>query len=312
MNRVQSMMKAIVAPRAGGHDSLVLTEVPVPEIGADEVLVRVRTVGVGVHDRWFMPRDATFPYPIGIEAAGIIEKVGEAVTCSQPGDRVMFVSSMQPKGGVWAEFAAVAERALVPLPDELDLVRAAALPVAGGTALGSIQLLGLEPGATVFMAGASGAIGTLAIQMARARGSRVAASASARNHDYLRSLGVELAVDYRGPEWVEQVRAWVPGGVDAALAIQPGTGTDSMRVVRDGGTLVTVSGDQLTPERGIRVAQVMAGPDTPAELARLAAEVVSGRLHVEVEYVYPFERGVEALEKTETRRARGKVVLTLE
>lgn len=305
-------MKAIVAPQAGHLDALTLMDVPVPEIDSGEALVRIEAIGVGLHDRWFMPATAQFPYPIGIEASGIVESVGEAVTRVQPGDRVMFVSSAQPKGGVWAEFAAVPEHALVPIPDALDAVRAAALPVAGGTAMESVRLLGLEPGGTVFMAGASGAIGTLAIQLARARGSRVAASASPRNHDYLRSLGAELAVDYRDPDWDAQVRGWAPGGVDAALAIQPGTGAGCMRVVRGGGRVVIVSGDQLAPERQVEVVQVMMGPDAPAALAVLAGEVASGRLHVEVEQVYPFERGVEALEKTETRRARGKTVLTLE
>jgi NADPH:quinone reductase-like Zn-dependent oxidoreductase len=287
-------------------------DVPVPEIDAGEVLVRIRTIGVGNHDRWFMPENARYPYPIGIEAAGIIEEVGETASRFSPGDRVIFTSSMQPKGGVWAEFAAVAEQALVHVPDGLDFVRAAALPVAGGTALRSLRLLDLGPTETVFMAGASGAIGTLAIQLARSRGCRVAASASTPNHDYLRSLGAELAVDYRDPDWVEQVQAWMPAGVDGALAIQPGTSIDSMRVVRDGGAIVTVSGDRFVPERGIRVAMVAGGDDSKAELAHLAAEVASGRIHVEVERVYPFEQGIEALEKTETRRARGKVVLTLE
>lgn len=304
-------MQAIVAPRAGDRNPPFLTEVPIPGIDHDEVLVRVRAIGVGVHDRWFMPEHARFPYPIGIEGAGVVEEVGGSVTRFGPGDRVMFVSSMQPKGGVWAEFAAVAEQALVLLPDGLDFVQAAALPVAGGTALRSMPLLDLAVTDTVFMAGASGAIGTLAIQLARGRGCRVAASASARNHDYLRSLGAELSVDYRDPDWVEQVRTWMPEGVDAALAIQPGTGVASVQVVRDGGTVVTVSGDQVAPEREIRVAQVMGSADTRSELAELAAGVAAGRVHVEVERTYPFEDGVEALEKTETRRARGKVVLTL-
>jgi NADPH:quinone reductase-like Zn-dependent oxidoreductase len=304
-------MKAIVVARAGALDSLSLIDVPVPEIDDGEVLVRIEAIGVGVHDRWFMPENARFPYPIGIEAAGTIEKAGEEVTRFRPGDRVMFINSTQPKGGVWAEFSVVPERAVIPLPDALDFVRAAALPVAGGTALASIRLLGLEPGDTVFMAGASGAIGTLAIQLARSRTCRVAASASTRNHDYLRSLGAELAVDYREPDWVEQVRGWMPGGVDAALAIQPGTGTECMRAVRDGGKVVTVSGDRLSAERRIEVEQVIVGPDMRTDLAEMAGEVASGRIYVEVERIYPFERGVEALEKTETRHARGKVVLTL-
>lgn len=305
------MMKAFVAPRAGTQDPLVQMVIPVPEIDDGEVLVRIRAIGVGLHDRWFMPKDVKFPYPIGIEAAGTIERCGGAVTRVSPGDRVMFVSSLQAKGGTWAEFAVVSESALIRLPDALDFVRAAALPVAGGTALKAMHLFDLGSAATVFMAGASGAIGTLAIQLAKAHGARVAASASAGNGDYLRSLGVELAVDYRDPAWIAQVHAWMPGGIDAALAIQPGTADDCMGLLRDGGTIVVVSGDPPAPARGIEITQVVAGPDVGADLGKLAVDVAAQRIRVEVEAVYPFERGVQALEKTETRHARGKVVLTL-
>ena len=292
-------------------DSLALMDVPVPAISDNEVLVRIKAIGVGIQDRWFVPRDVSSPYVIGIEAAGTIEKTGHAVTDYQPGDPVMFTSSMQPKGGVWAEFAAVRAAALIRIPEGLSFIQAAALPVPGSTALESMKLLDLKSGDSVFMAGASGAIGTLTIQLAKLLGCRVAASASAKNHNYMRSLGAEKTVDYHDPDWVGQIREWRPGGVEAALAIQPDTGIDCLQVVKDGGRVVTVSGDHVPSERGIHVAQVMAGPETKTKLAHLASEVASGHLHVEIEQVYPFERGIEALEKTETRHARGKLILTL-
>lgn len=304
-------MKAIGIREARQPNQLSLMDIPVPEADENEVLVRIKAIGVGVHDRWFMPRNPRLPYAIGIEAAGIIEETGASVTGYQPGDRVMFTSSMQPKGGVWAEFAVVASDALSLMPDGLDFVRAAALPVAGNTALEALRALDLTPNDTVFIAGASGAIGTLAIQLAKSLGCRVAASASAQNHDYMRSLGAEKTVDYHDPKWVDQVRLWMPRGVDAALAIQPGTGSDCLPVVKDGGKLVTVSGDQVAPERGIDVTQVMAHYSTKQALARLASEVAAGRIHVEVERTYSFDQGIAALEKTETRHARGKVVVTL-
>ncbi len=161
------------------------------------------------------------------------------------------------------------------------------------------------------MAGPSGAIGTMAIQLARFPGCRLAASASSKNHEHMRSLGAELAVDYHDADWIDQILSWGPRGVDAALAIQPGTSADCLRVVRDGGRIVTVSGDQLTTERGISVAQVIVGPDIRRELAKLASDVATGVIHVEVERMYPLEQGIDALEKTETRHARGKVVLTV-
>ncbi|MEO6809564.1 MAG: NADP-dependent oxidoreductase [Isosphaeraceae bacterium] len=304
-------MKAIGLRRHDQPTILELMEIAVPGIDDNEVLVRIKAIGVGLHDRWYLPTKYEYPYVIGIEAAGIIEKTSESVTGHPPGSRVMFTSSMHPKGGVWAEFAAVPEAALVVIPDELDFVRAAALPVAGSTALESIRALGLSPNDSVFMAGASGAIGTLTIQLAKAIGCRIAASASSKNHEYMRSLGAEKTVDYRDPDWVDQVRAWMPEGVDAALAIQPNTGLGCLRVVKDGGKVVTVSGDPLTAERGIQVTQVMVGLEAKKALGQLASEVASGAIHVEVERTYPFDQGIEALEKTETRHARGKIVLTL-
>ncbi len=100
-------------------------------------------------------------------------------------------------------------------------------------------------------------------------------------------------------------------GAIGTLAIQPQTGDDCQRVVRDGGCLVTVSGDQVTPQRQIKVQQVFVGPEVDAALAGVAKKVAAGAIRVELEQVYPFERAVEALEKTETRHARGKVVISL-
>jgi NADPH:quinone reductase-like Zn-dependent oxidoreductase len=303
-------MKAIVVPRPGGTDDLMLMDVPVPDIEEGQALVRIHAIGVGLHDRWFMPKDIRFPYPIGIEAAGVVERVS-ATTRFNPGQRVMFISKMQPKGGVWAELAAVRESEMVAIPDPLDFIRAAALPVAGMTAVAALNQTTLESNQCLFVAGASGAIGTLLLQLARFREVGVAGSASPANHEYVRSLGAELAVDYRDPHWIEQVRQWRPQGVEAAIAIPPGTTADCLPVIQDGGQLIAISGDQLSSQRQIHVEQVRPSEDIKPSLKKLADLTASRRLHVEIEQVYPFARAVEALEKTETRHARGKVVISL-
>src|SRR5690606_5586456 len=104
---------------------------------------------------------------------------------------------------------------------------------------------------------------------------------------------------------------WMTGGVDAALAIQPGTGRTSLQVVRDGGKVVTISGDQVMSERNITVEQMMHHPETRQDLTQLAADVAAGRVRVVFDRIYPFEQGLEALEKTASRHARGKIILTL-
>ncbi len=288
-----------------------LAEVPAPAEDADEILIAVHAFGVGVHDRYFIPQGMTFPYVIGLEAAGVVAETGAEVTGIDVGDRVMVTSMGNPKGGTWAPFAAVNPRRVTVVPDALDLVTAAAIPIAGDAAVESLHTLGMEPGQTLYVAGASGAIGTLIVQMAAQRGVRVAGTASPANHDYLRSLGAELAVDYGDPAWADQVREWAAGGVDAALAIQPGTPAPSLQVVRDGGHLVTVSGDPCPSERGVRVEQFPHRADTRSDMAELVADLSTGRTRMVIEHVYPFEQALTALEKTETRHARGKLVVTV-
>jgi NADPH:quinone reductase-like Zn-dependent oxidoreductase len=192
----------------------------------------------------------------------------------------------------------------------MKFLTGAGIPVAGKTALESLHMLNLEPGRTLFVAGASGAIGTFVVQLAARRGIRVAASASAPNHEYLLSLGAEEAVDYTAMNWEDQVREWKRGGVDAALAIQPGTGVHCQSVVREGGHVVTVSGDRFKAERNIRVEQLAHRDDASHDFAELLALVAGGCIRVVVERVYAFEDALTALEKTETRHARGKLVVT--
>lgn len=305
-------MRAFVKRSADPQD-IALQDVPVPKIGEDELLVNVRAVGVGVQDSYFLPSNISYPYPIGIEAAGLVTEAGSRVRGYSPGDRVAFVSAMQPKGGTWAEYAAVDIDALIlRVPESMSFEQAAAVPMAGNTALKALHTLHLRSGGSVFIAGASGAIGTLAIQLAKARGWQVAASASQANQEYMRSLGADLTVDYRQADWPARVRAWAPGGVDAAIAIQPGTSADSIHAVRDGGFLVTVSGDRIEPERGISVAIVNQQIDVRQELTEMIDGIADGTYRLVVERAYPFAEGLAALRKVQTRHARGKVVILID
>lgn len=305
-------MRAFVKPDPAA-DTVELAEVETPRAAAGEILVRLRAIGVGIHDSYFLPPDADAAFPIGIEGAGTVETVGSDVVSCRPGDRIAFVSSMQPKGGTWAEFAVVDARSLIlPMPAELDFVRAAALPVVGNTLLRAFAVLeDLPADASVFIAGGSGAIGSLAIQLARKRGWRVGASASAANHDYMSSLGAEITVDYHESRWPDMIRRWIPEGADAAIAVQPGTSVDSMRVVKDGGRVITISGDSVRAERGIRIDMLAYERDVRGELIDLMTDVVANELHLEIERVYPFDQAGEALARVQTRHVRGKLVLGL-
>ncbi len=304
-------MKTFALRAPHGPVEAALTQVPL--IDPDEMLVRVRAVGVGIHDSYFLPAGISYPFPIGIEASGVVEQVGSAVAGHQQGDRIAFVSAGQKKGGTWAEYVVVrGDSMIVSIPAEMSFEQAAAVPVAGGTALRSIAALPpLPEGSSVFVAGASGAIGTFVVQLARARGWLVAGSASAANHDYVHALGATKTVDYHDATWVEEVRAWAPHGVDAAFAVQPNTTSQSLEVVKDGGTALTISGDQVESTRGIRVDLPPHDMDVRDELAVLMQQIAAGEVHLEIEAVYPFDAAVEALAKVQTRHARGKVVLSL-
>ncbi|MDO5758896.1 MAG: NADP-dependent oxidoreductase [Rhodobacterales bacterium] len=292
-----------------------LITVPIPAVAEDEVLVSIEAFGVGIHDRYFIPEDARFPYVIGIEGAGRITEIGAQVADFRIGDRVVFTSSMHPKGGTWAEFAVVKQTGLLAIPDKLTSEVAATIPVAGVTALQGMKDLGLRAGESLFIAGASGAVGTMAIQLATQRGARVAGSASAANLQYMESLGAGKAVDYNNPDWPDEIGKWADGGVDAALAIQPDTETTAIKVVRDGGRVITVSGygrPQTQGERGISVAQLAHQDATRQELEGLLASIAEGSIRSVIEAEYPFSDALQALEKTETRHARGKLVVKIE
>ena len=305
-------MKAFVVT-GQQRPTVELAHVPVPRIGPDELLVRTQAVGVGIHDPSFLPPGITYPFPIGIEAAGVVERTGAAVTGHESGDRIAFVGAPQAKGGTWAEYAAVrADALIVRIPAEMDFEHAAAVPVAGSTTLRAFHALPENPAIdSIFVAGASGAIGTFAVQLARNNGWQVSASASQHNHDHLFALGAETAVDYHDPNWPHAVRQWRPDGVDAALAVQPQTTMDSIDVVKDGGTVVTISGDHATPVRGVRVVMPPHDIDVRTGLADLMGQIASGQVRLVIERTYPFEDALTALAKVRTRRARGKVVLSL-
>lgn len=286
-------------------------EVTVPQIDSHEVLIKMSAFGVGIHDRYFIPNDITFPYVIGIEGSGTILELGDEVKDFNINDRVILSSSLLSKGGCWARCAVVPKDNIVRLPDTIDFEEGAALPVAGKTAMECIRELDLTAGETLFIAGASGAIGTMVIQLAHNKGVRIIASASKKNHDYMKSLGADVTVDYNDANWKQTVLDSTANGVDVALAIQPDTAKDSMDVVKDNGTVITVSGDSINQERGIIVKQIEHKLTFQEALGDILDMVESGKLKIVIEKKYTFEQALEALEKTETRHARGKRVVTI-
>src|SRR5690625_4075420 len=268
-----------------------LVEVNIPNINENEVLVDVEAFGVGSHDRFFIPEDVDFPYPIGTEGSGEIVKVGSNVTDFKINDKVIFSSSLQPKGGCWTEYVAVSEKSLVRLPETMDVTTGAALPVAGKTALEAIRTINLNAGDNLFISGGSGAIGSLLIQLATNKGIHVAASASPKNHQHMYDLGCELAVDYNSSNWKDTIKAWM----------------DNYRQV------VAISGnDQVKTTHGKVIKQVTQELDFKQAMHQLTEAITNHEIKIAIDTIYSFDETMIALEKTESMHAKGKRVVLIQ
>jgi NADPH:quinone reductase-like Zn-dependent oxidoreductase len=207
-------MKAIVQDRFGPPDVLELREIDPPEVGDDQVLVRVQAASVNPADWYAMVGAPYLARPqmglrrprsrLGIDLAGVVEAVGGSVTRLRVGDEVFGAGS-----GALAEYAAVAADALVPKPANLSFEQAAAVPVAALTALQGLRDKGrVQPGHRVLINGASGGVGTFAVQLAKALGAEVTAVCSTRNVDTARSLGADRVLDYTREDFTRTDRRY--------------------------------------------------------------------------------------------------------
>lgn len=313
-------MEAVVAPRYGAPEVLEVRQRPLPVVGPHDVLVRVHAAGVNPADLIHLrgepmvrllggglrrPRRA-IP---GSDVAGRVAAVGAEVTTLRPGDAV-FADLSGAGRGAFAQFVSAPAASWVRLPDGVDLVAAGATPMAAATALQGLRDHGrLRDGQRVLVHGASGGVGTFAVQLARAMGARVTAVSSARNHELVRSLGADHAVDYLRQDALS-------GEVRYDLIFDT-VGNRPLRDVRralapDGAFVTTALLPALMvprPRGGRqRLRAMFARPDRE-DLARLAAMLADGTLAPVVERRYPLRDAREALDHVAGRHARGKVVL---
>lgn len=313
-------MRAIAVNEWGGRDKLELVDVEPPPVAPDGVLVRVRAAGVNPVDYkirgGYMAQKLPFHFPVimGWDAAGVVEQVGPAVTWFKPGDPVYgYLRRHHLQYGTYAEYTTAPEGFLAHMPPGLSFEQAAALPLSVLTGHQALEALGLRGGETLFVGGGSGGVGHLAIQLAVARGARVVATASPRNHDFLRELGAE-PLDYADDDLPARVRDLLAdAGVDAALDL---FGRDerarAFELLRRGGRLASVA---LPPpeRRGDHEVHYIfvrpSGFDLGEHVTPLVAE---GRLSPHVEATYPLERAADAHEHIEGGHVRGKLVLTVD
>lgn len=310
-------MKAIAFAEFGDPEVMSLQELPDPLLGPDQVLVEVKAAGVNPVDfkiragylQGLMPHH--LPLIPGWDVAGVVRAVGIGVQDWKPGDEILaYARKDHVQFGTYAELVALPDRLVARKPSTVDFVTAAALPLAGLTALQSLKAVGAGAGDVVLVHAAAGGVGHLQVQIARELGvARVLGTASPRNHDFVRSLGAE-PVAY-GDALVDAVAEIVGGDgkVDAVVDNVGGVAFDqSLQLVRDRARMTSIVDGPRALEHG--VTNTWARPN--AEQTQWLADLVAaGKLQVVVQRTFPLAEAAAAHKLLEGGHVRGKVVLTV-
>lgn len=299
-------MQAIAINGFGGPDTLRLQTLPVPDLGPNEVLIRLSWAGVGEWDRFeregeyakLLDSTPAFPYIVGSEGAGTVVALGHQVERFTPGQQVFAVGFLNPKGGFYAEYAVVPAELVAPVPGQLTTQQAAVLGGVGITALrGLDDTLKVQPGESVLVFGASGGIGHVAVQLARRLGARVLAVASGDDGVALaRQLGADAVVNGRGPDVLAAARGFAPEGFDAALLTAGGeVAEQALSAARAGARAAYPLGVQPEPCAGpeLRVSGYYGEPDGEV-LERLTRLIGAEPFALHVAHSFPLAEAAAA------------------
>jgi NADPH:quinone reductase-like Zn-dependent oxidoreductase len=313
--RAESMkptMKAVVIHEYGGPNVLKYEDVPRPEPKEDHILVRVVAAGVNpvdgmIRSGMFASENRAFPITLGGDIAGVVEKVGSKITKFKAGDPVFAYVSLDNSGG-YAQYALVTEREAAPKPKSLAYVEAAAVPIVAMTAWQAlVDNAKLSAGQTVLIHGGSGGVGSFAIQIAKARGAKVIATASTANQEFLKQLGADVAIDYTKQKFED-----VAKDVDVVLdSIGRDTLARSYGIVKKGGIIVSLVARPKQSElekHGIRGTALNVEPNSE-ELAQIGKLIDDKKIKVTVSQTFPLSEAMKAQEQVATGHTRGKIVL---
>jgi NADPH:quinone reductase-like Zn-dependent oxidoreductase len=330
VGKEESSLKAIVRDTYGSPDVLELRHIDIPEIADEEVLVHVHAAGVG-RDVWHIM--SGLPYPIrlagygfrarknpviGSDVAGVVEAVGKNVTRFQPGDEVFGIGK-----GSYAEYVCAREDKLAPKPTNLTFEQAAVLAIMGSTALQALRDQGkVRQGQEVLLIGASGGVGTYAVQIAKAFGARVTGVCSTAKVEMVRSIGADHVIDYRREDFAEGEQRY-----DLILDIGGNSSLARLRrALASRGTLVIVGGEgggrwlggldrqlratMLSPFVGQKLGTFVSTPNHE-DLLVLKELIESGKVTPVIDRTYPLAEVPEAMRYLESGHARGKVLITV-
>ncbi|GLY43228.1 oxidoreductase [Amycolatopsis sp. NBRC 101858] len=302
-------MKAVQFKQYGGPEVLELVDLPDPHPGPGQVRIAVRATGISATDSKVRRGDLSFgaqlPQTTGADVAGVVDELGEGVTDVALGDRVFGISDDQAGA---AEFALLTFRAVI--PPSLGFVDAAGIPVALETATRSLDQLHVTAGTTLFVNGASGGIGSTAVQLAVARGARVIGAASARNSGYLSLLGAE-PVTY-GEGMADRVRALSPDGVDAALDVA-GSGVlpELIALAGDAKNVVTLADFAGAEQHGVHFSNGFVDGTGFHALATVGELIEAGKFWLPVDRTFPLAGIADAHRTSESGHVRGRLVLVV-
>ncbi len=301
MNMVPEKMKAVALHKFGGPEELRLQEIDVPNVGPEDVLIRLAYAGVGEWDAFerqggyaeMLGLQPVFPYILGSEGSGTVVARGEKVSDVTLGDWVYAPGFLNPKGGFYAEYAAVESRYVSRIPDGFAVQEAAVISGVGITALRGLEdVLKLRPAESVLIFGASGGVGHMAVQLARSLGARVFAVASGEDGvAMVKKLGCDAVVNGKGGDIASMAMEFAPNGFDAALFTAGGEAANhASRWVRASGRVAYPNGirPELRLSSGISVQGYNGEPDADI-IGRLHRYIIRDRLSVHIDRTFALE-----------------------
>jgi len=331
-------MQAVTLNDWGNADAFELKTVPVPELEADDILVKVAYAGLNPAD-WKMRAgflSAAFtqlkaPYILGLDASGTIAAMGANVTGLKLGDRVVSGSNLFQSGkpGTYAQYLVVNTKRLAKLPDSFPLKQAATLPTAGMTAWQALFAkdkgnLAHKSNKKVFINGASGGVGSFMVQLAKWAGAEVATTCGSSNLDYVASLGSDYLIDYRRQDINQALKKWAPDGVDLIIdAVSAGSLTDPLALLKSGGKLVSIatitddgdfaSASAKAKEQGFEhILAIVSDAKMAQELEQLVGLAASGEIVFPPIKTYELTQMAEAHKALETGHVRGKLIIKID
>ena len=315
-------MRAIIINEFGGRDKLQLADVPLPEIKEDEILVAVKAAGVNPVDykaregylRERLPHQ--FPVILGWDAAGIVERIGTRVTTFKAGDEV-YAYCRKPvvQYGAYAEYIALPAVNVALKPKNMTMEEAATVPLTALTAYQALfDKVKLQKNEIVLIHAAAGGVGTFAVQMAKKHGARVLGTASGKNHDYLRAMGVDEPIDYTAGDFLAAVHKIYQNGVDAVLdSIGGETLSRSAKILKKGGRIVSLLDEAAVKKlkmQGIKASYLFVSPNAE-QLSKIAKMIENGSLRTSIFASFPLAEAARAHELMEQGHVVGKIVLKI-